>query len=109
ILNCVSVSDLCNFLSGNRPARVCEQLLVQPVLDYAGIVRRRQLWTREIGLQELIRDHEPATRVAIEQVVSARDPEIVHRCRRSSFIFPRLRVLSASESSSTPMKENALP
>src|SRR6516162_8419999 len=109
VFPCIRVGDRGDLLRSDCPPWICEQLLVQSALDRASVARRHQLGTREISLQELIRDHEPATRTAIEQVVAAGDPEISHRRDGSPLIFTRLRRLSDSLSSSASMNENALP
>ena len=51
---------------------------MQRALDHAGVVGRGELRPRQIGLQELVGDDKPAALVAVEQVVSAGEPEVVH-------------------------------
>src|SRR6202047_1416841 len=51
---------------------------MQGALGNARVGGRRELRPREIGLEELIRDDEPAALIAVEQVVPAGEPEVFH-------------------------------
>ena len=61
-----------------EPSRIGEQRCVQAALRDTGLGRWRELGPREIGLEEFIGDDEPAAGVAVEQMVSAGEPEVLH-------------------------------
>ena len=109
VLPRIGIVDRGKFVGNDRPTRVGEQFAVQSAFDCAGVFRRHQLGTCEIGLQKLIRNHQPAVRIAIKQMVAAGNPEILHGRRVSKLKSARSRPLSGSGSSSTSMNENALP
>ena len=51
---------------------------MQRALDRAGFRRRDQLRPRQIHLEEIVGHHQPAALVAVEQMMAAGNPEIVH-------------------------------
>ena len=65
-----------------------------------------QLRPRQIGLQEFVGDDQPAALVAVEQMVPAGQPEVVHHLL-SFASFARSTVSPGSSSPSTSRNENA--
>src|SRR5262249_58546599 len=59
-------------------ARVGKQRRVQRAFDHAGLGRRCQFRPRQIGLEELVGDDEPTALMAVEQVMPAGEPEVLH-------------------------------
>ncbi len=51
---------------------------MQRALDRASLGRRNELRPRQIGFEKLVGDQQPAAVVAVEQMVAAGDPEVVH-------------------------------
>ena len=52
-------------------------------LGRAGLRRRRKLGPRQIDLEEFVGHHEPAARIAVEQMMAAGEPEVLHRALRA--------------------------
>src|SRR5438034_960236 len=104
----VGVGDPCYLAWAHGTPRLRQQLTMQPALGRTGIIRRHQFRPRKIGLQKFVGHDEPAAVIAVEQMVAAGDPEIVHRRRGSTVMSARLRCWSDSASSSISMNENAL-
>src|SRR5437868_1078980 len=80
---------------------------MQRLLDHAGLRRWRQLGTRQIDLEELISHHETAARVAVEQMVAAGEPEVLHCSLLPSAMATRSTSSVGSSSPSTSRNENA--
>src|SRR6185312_9698032 len=81
---------------------------MQRALDRAGIRRRNELGPRQIDLEEIAGDDETAALVAVEEMMTAGEPEIVHLCSRSAMAIRSTSSAGASLSSpSTSMKEKA--
>src|SRR5262249_62382010 len=59
-------------------ARIGKQRRVQRAFDHAGLGRRCQFRPRQIGLEELVGDDEPTALMAVEQVMPAGEPEVLH-------------------------------
>src|ERR1035437_10909331 len=81
---------------------------MQRALDRASLRRRNQLRPRQIDLEELIGHQQSTALIAIEQMMAAGDPEVVHLRSRSA--IPTRSTESpgcASSSPSTSRKENA--
>src|SRR5205807_206306 len=78
VLARVGVRDGGDLAGRDRPAWLGKQRRVQRALDHAGFGRRYELRPREVSLEELVGDDEPATVVAVEQMVSAGEPKILH-------------------------------
>src|SRR5262245_51035415 len=78
ILARVGIGDHRDLGAGDRTARIVEQRGVQAALGDARIRRRRKLRPREISLEELIGNKEPAAVVTVEQMMPAGEPEIRH-------------------------------
>ena len=64
----------------HRPSRIGEQRGVERTLGVAGFGRRSQFRPRQIGLEEIVGHHQTATVVAVEQMVSAGQPEVSVSC-----------------------------
>ena len=95
----------------DRPARVGEQRGMQRALDHTSLGRRRELATRQIRLEEIVGHDQPATAIAVEEMMPAREPEVLHgaaaaplwseepmtyhRAQRSGLV-PRFRVIHLS-------------
>ena len=109
VLARIRVGDRGDLARLDRPARIGQQFAVQPALHVAGVFRRHQLGPREIGLQELVGNLEPAAVIAVEQMMAAGDPEILHRRGGSTAHVGEVEIAGrAPASSSTSMNENAL-
>ena len=83
---------------------------MQRALDRAGFRRRRKLGPRQIDLEEFVGDEQPAALVAVEQVVAAGEPEVLHLrspALRSSCASPTRSTCSAGCSSSPSTSRNA--
>src|SRR5262249_16414471 len=78
ILARVGIGDRRDLGAGDRTARIVEQRGVQAALGDARIRRRRKLRPREISLEELIGNKEPAAVATVEQMMPAGEPEIGH-------------------------------
>ena len=80
---------------------------MQRMLDRAGLRRRDQFRPRQIDFQEIVGHLEPTAFVAVEQMMAAGNPEVVHL--RSRPARPTRSTVSAgcSSSPSTSRKENA--
>src|SRR5262249_20226607 len=109
VLARIGIGDRGDLAGGDRPARLGEQRRMQRALDHAGLGRRRKLWPRQIGLEELVGRDEPAAAVAVEQMMPAREPEILHARRvlvhNGAYITtPCLVMPRESEASSTPFR-----
>src|ERR1043166_4516154 len=107
ILARVRVRDGGDVRLRDRMARIGEQRRVQRALDRAGVGRRRQLGPRQIGLEELVADDEPAAGVAVEQMMPAGEPEIVHGVSLRASVTRSSLSSAAGSSSSTSRNENA--
>ena len=93
VLARVDVRDRGDLGLGDRPARFGEERRVERALDHTRLRGRLELRPRQIGLEELVGHDEPAAVVAVEQMMAAGEPEILHAitpgvlvsyCRRSS-------------------------
>ena len=73
---------------------------VQRALDGAGFWRREQFGPRQIGLEEIVGNHEAAALVAVEQVMAAREPEVAHL--RSGFVSEMRSTRSGAALASSP-------
>ena len=60
------------------PARLRHQRRVQGAFDRARLQRRRQLGPRQIDLEEIVGHDKTAALVAVEQMMAAGEPEILH-------------------------------
>src|ERR1043166_1233942 len=79
---------------------------MQRALDHAGLGRRGELGPGKIDLEKLVGDDEPAARVAVAEMMAAREPEVLHlRCSRAR--PTRSTVSPGSSSLSTSMKAKA--
>ena len=58
--------------------RIGQKRAMEGALGGTSLGRRHQLRPRQIGLQELVRDEEPAVATAIREGMAAREPEIPH-------------------------------
>ena len=76
VLARIGIGDGGNLRRADRLPRVGQQRAVQRALGGTGVRRRRDLRPRQIGLQELIGDEQPAARIAIEQMMAAGQPEV---------------------------------
>ena len=72
-------------------ARIGQQRAMQGALDHARCGRRRELRPRQIGLEEFVGHRQPATRVAIEQVMAAGEPKIFHPSTPANALLMRGR------------------
>src|SRR6185437_13172899 len=88
-------------------ARIGQQRGMQRALDRAGLGRRDQLWPRQIDLEEIVGDLEPAAVVAVEQMVAAGEPEVVHLRSRSAIPIRSTVSPGCSSSPSTSRNEKA--
>src|SRR5690606_1860702 len=98
--------DSGDLVGGHRAARVGHQGGVQRSFNDTGFGRRRQLRPREIDLQELVGNHEPAALADVEQMMTAGKPEILHG-RRSPAMPMRSTLSSGCSSPSTSRKAKA--
>src|SRR4051812_26546167 len=108
VLARIGIGDPGYFVSSYSTPRIAKQFAVQLSLHLAGVVGRHQFGTRQVGFQKVVGDDHATGRVAIEQMMAAGNPEVVHG-RRGSVLKPaRSSAPSGSASSSTSMNENAL-
>src|SRR5215218_9257382 len=98
IFSRIRVGKRGDFRLFHRPPRIAKHCRMQRALCSAGFRRRREFRPRQIYLQKLICDQQPAAVVAIEQVVTAGEPEISHF--RTS--WPSLSKSTCSTGSSSP-------
>ena len=113
VLARIGVGDRGDLVRRDRPARLGQQRRVQRALGGAGLGRRHQLRPRQIDLEEFVGRNEPAARVAIEQMVAAGEPEVLHcdalrltvACRVAS--AARSTCSAGSSSPSTSRNANA--
>ena len=90
VLARIGIGDRRDLGRRDRAARIGEQRRVQGSLRHAGIGGRRQLRSRQIGLEELVADDESAAFLAVEQMMPAGQPEILMRStsrRQGSSIY----------------------
>src|SRR5438132_1792379 len=107
VLARVRVGDGRDIARRDRPARLGEQRRVQGTLDRAGLGRRRQFGPRQINLEKLIGDDEPAARLPVEQMMAAGEPEILHGASLRASVSKSSSSFAAGSSSSTSRNENA--
>ena len=87
VLARIRIGDRGDLAVADRAARIGQQRCMQRALDHAGFRRRRQLGPREIDLEESSVTTSPPPVVAVEQMMAAGEPEILHRASCS----PRAR------------------
>ena len=80
---------------------------MQRALGGAGFRWRRDLGPGQIGLQEIIRDEQSAARIAIEQMMAARQPEVARRAHRRSPLANVWRSTCSAGSSSPTTSRKA--
>ena len=107
VLARVGVGDRRDLGRRNRQARIGQQRGMQRALDRAGLRRRHQLRPRQIDLEEFVGDDEPAAVVAVEQMMAAGEPEVVHLRSRSAMPIRSTASPGCSSSPSTSRNENA--
>ena len=82
-------------------ARIGQQRAVQRALDRAGFRRRDQFRPRQIDLEEIVGDDQPAAVVAVEQMMAAGEPEVAHLLSRAPPADSRSTASAGSSSPST--------
>src|SRR4029078_91642 len=90
VLSRVRVLDRRDFAWPDRPARLSHESRIKRRFGVTCVVGWNQLRACKVKLEEIIGKHQPAAGIAVEQMMSTGNPEILH-CR------PR----SASETIST--------
>ena len=92
----IRIGDLGDFGRCNRTAWMAQQRAMNCVLGAAGIGRRNEFRPCEIGFEKFVGHHEPAARVAIEQVMPRREPEIFHTRTRLDVLSPAIYITALS-------------
>ncbi len=82
--------------------RIVQQRSVQFALRAAGLRRRHQLRARQIGLQEFVGEEQVAASVAVEQMVTAGEPEIARRAHLATPLLSPVRSKCSTGPSSSP-------
>src|SRR6185437_712469 len=80
---------------------------MQRALGFTSLRGRQQFGPRQIQLEELIRDVQPAILVAVKQMVATGYPEIFHLCFRPAIAIRLTWSSACSSSPSTSRKEKA--
>jgi hypothetical protein len=78
ILAGISVGDAIDLIQGHRLSWGAHEPLMDAALDEAGLFGRHDLGAGKVGLQEIIGNDELAMGIAIDEMMSARDPEVGH-------------------------------
>jgi hypothetical protein len=87
ILSGIIIADRRNLSAGDAAAGGSEQGRIQFPLGSTGIGRRKQFRSRKVDFKKFIGHQQAAAGVAIDEMVAAGEPEIVHQ--RS----PRMRFM----------------
>jgi hypothetical protein len=80
----IGVGDRGDARRRDRQARIEQQRAMQLAFGRTCLGRRRNLRPRQIGLEELVSNGEPAVGVAIEQMVPGSEPEVARLLQRRS-------------------------
>jgi hypothetical protein len=108
VLARIRIRNRGDLVGRNYEAWIGHQRGMQRLFHHARLGRRCKFGTRQIGLEKLVGHHEPAARVAVEQVMPAGRPEIPHgRSVFVSAIATRSTSSATSSSPSTSRNENA--
>ena len=88
-------------------ARIVEQRRVQRFLDGAGLRRRNHLGPRHVDFEKIVGQQQPAAFVAVEQMMAAGNPEVLHLLSRPAMPIRSTVSTGASSSPVTSRNENA--
>src|SRR4030095_9430009 len=75
---------------------------MQPTFRRARFGQRHELWPRQIGLQEFVRDKQQAICIAIEQMVATETPEVAPFAQRHSPFASVVRSKYSASASTSP-------
>jgi len=80
----ISVGNRGDLRSCDRTAWIAQQRAMERTFGAAGVGRGNELGAGEVGFQKFVTHDEPAAGVAIEQMVPAGEPEVLHAARTST-------------------------
>src|SRR5262249_62118317 len=89
--------------------RIFEQRAMQVAFACTGVGRDSKLGPRQVRLQELVREKQPAAVGAVEQMMSAGEPEILHGRLLSENGLAVTRETTRSRASPLPLSREVRP